>query len=214
MVEFTVAGGSNMQRPVVVALALFLLLVAGFGRAADTESIVSECDSCHGPHGASGNDDVPTIGGLPSVVISDALLTYKDNARPCPSSKYRYGDTSRQETDMCSVAKGLADDQIDAVAEHYAGKPFVPAKQQADAAKAEVGRKVHDAHCEKCHTAGGTSSEDEASILAGQWMGYLRQSLEEFKAGEREQPKNMKAKLDALGPDDIAALIEYYGSRQ
>jgi sulfide dehydrogenase cytochrome subunit len=203
-----------MHRAIAAVFGLLLLVVAGAGRTADIDSIVSDCNGCHGPHGASDNDDVPTIGGISSAVISDALLAYKDDARPCPSSKYRYGDTSRPERDMCSVAKDLSEEQIDAVAEDYAAKPFVPAKQQADAAKAEIGHKVHSAHCEKCHTAGGTNPADDASILGGQWMGYLRHSFEEYKGDKREQPKNMKAKLDTLSPDDIDALVEYYGSRQ
>jgi sulfide dehydrogenase cytochrome subunit len=203
-----------MQRAVAVVFTAFLFVVAGVGRAGDVESTINDCNGCHGPHGASGNDDVPIIGGISSAVIADALLAYKEDARPCPSSKYRYGDTSRPEKDMCSVAKDLSEEEIDAVAENYAAKPFVPAKQQADAAKAEIGHKVHSAHCEKCHTAGGTNPADDASILGGQWMGYLRHSFEEYKTNKREQPKNMKAKLDTLGPDDIAALVEYYGNRQ
>jgi sulfide dehydrogenase cytochrome subunit len=201
-----------MKRRSIVALSL--ILCAAAARAADVASLTSECDGCHGPHGASGNDDVPSIGGISSFVISDALLAYRDSARPCPASKYRYGDTSRAERDMCSVAKALEKDEVDAVAQDYATQPFVPAAQAADAAKAEAGRKLHEAHCEKCHTGGATRADDDASILGGQWMGYLRRTFEEYRGGKRDQPKNMKAKLDALTPEDFEALVQYYGSRK
>jgi cytochrome subunit of sulfide dehydrogenase len=198
----------------VVVIVFMFALATGAARAEDVESIVSDCNGCHGPHGASGNDDVPIIGGISSFVLSDALLAYKDNARPCPASKYRYGDTERPGKDMCAVAKDLSEAQIDAVAEFYAGKPFVPAKQEVDAARAAAGQKLAEAHCAKCHSAGGSNPDDDASILAGQWMGYLRHSLEEFKTDKREQPENMKAKLDEVSADDLAAIVEYYGSQQ
>jgi len=178
------------------------------------EDIAAGCNDCHGDNGVSQWNDVPTIAGLDSFTGSESLYVYKDEARPCAKSEYRQGDTSRPATDMCTVAQDLDDDQIEAIAEHYAGLPFVPAEQDFDAALASQGEAVHEEHCDQCHSDGGSNPEDEASILAGQWMGYLREAFAHYKSGEREQPKKMQEKIDALSDADVEALLHYYASQQ
>ena len=115
---------------------------------------------------------------------------------------------------MCEVAGGLDDDQIEDIAGYYADLPFVPANQEFDAALAEKGKAIHDAECSRCHSDGGSNADDEAGILAGQWMGYLRTSFEQYAAGERPQDTKMQEKMDPLSADDVEALLHYYASQQ
>ena len=196
-----------------IAPALFALSFATTASAVE-QKIIDECDGCHGENGVSQWTDVPTIAGISEGVQEDALYAYRERERPCPKSEYRAGDTSRPATDMCAVAKNLSEEQIKEVAGYYAGKPFVAAKQQTDAAKAAMGKEIHDKSCEKCHTDGGRDPEDDAGILGGQMMGYMRESLKEFAEGRREMPKEMAKKMEGLTPDQIEALVQYYGSLQ
>jgi len=83
-----------------------------------------------------------------------------------------------------------------------------------DASLAEAGKAIHQRECDRCHSDGGSNPEDEAGILAGQWMDYLQLSFAEYKSGEREQPKKMKEKMDTLSADDEKALLHFYGSQQ
>lgn len=182
--------------------------------AADHDGMVETCDGCHGENGVSQWSDMPTIAGIDAFVQSDALYYFRDADRPCKTSEYRSGDTSRTATDMCAITKDMSDDDIDAIAEHYAAQSFVPAKQEFDAGLAASGEKIHAAQCDRCHSDGGSNAEDEASILAGQWMGYLESTFAEYASGEREQPDKMKERLDALSGDDIKALLHYYASQQ
>jgi sulfide dehydrogenase cytochrome subunit len=193
---------------------LALILISVPAAAEDIGAIVESCNGCHGDDGASQWSDVPTIAGIDAFVHSEALYLYRDKERPCAMSKFRQGDTGRAETDMCGVTADLADEQIEAIAEHYAGLPFVPAKQDFDAALAEAGKAIHDADCSRCHSDGGANPDDESSILAGQWMGYLETTFAEYASGERKQPKKMKEKMDGLSADDTKALIHYYASQQ
>ena len=197
-----------------LGIAAITLIVFGAASAADLDAVIESCDGCHGDNGVSRWNDMPTIAGVDVFVHSDALYTYRDEARPCATSEYRQGDTSRAPTDMCEVAKALSDDDIEAIAEHYAALPFVPAQQEFDAALAAAGKAVHDSECARCHTDGGSNPEDEAGILAGQWMGYLETTFAEYASGAREQPKRMKDKMDALSADDVQALLHYYASQQ
>jgi len=172
------------------------------------------CNDCHGPGGVSESSDVPTIAGFPEFVHVDALYVYQDEARPCAESEYRQGDTSRPATTMCAVAAELSEDDIDAVAAAYAELPYVKAKQDFDAGLAAAGETLHKQHCDKCHSDAGTNAEDEAGMLGGQMMGYLKQSFADYASGERDQPSKMKEKMDMLSDDDVTALVNYYGSIQ
>ena len=203
-----------MKRLISIAISLTLGLFASVSLAGDLESIVADCNGCHGDDGVSQWTDVPTIAGVPEFVHSDALYVFRDEARPCNESQYKQGDTSKPATTMCAVTADLSDDMIDEIAAYYAGLPFVAAKQDFDAALAEAGKAVHEGNCDKCHSDGGANPEDEAGILAGNMMGYLEAQLADYRAGEREQPKKMEEKVSALTDDDVKALVHYYASQQ
>ena len=203
-----------MKRLISIAISLTLGLFASASMAGELESVVENCNGCHGADGVSQWTDVPTIAGVPEFVHADALYIFRDEARPCTETEYKQGDTSRPATTMCAVTADLSDDMIDELAAYYAEKTFVPAKQDFDAALAEAGKAVHEAECDRCHSEGGSNPEDEAGILAGQWMGYLNDTFAEYRAGEREQPKKMEEKLNALSDDDVKALVHYYASQQ
>lgn len=200
---------------IIFGLALTLCSVAALHvGAASLEAQVKDCEGCHGPDGVSQCPDMPTIAGVSVTSHEDAMFAYLDGIRPCEKSDYRHGDTDRAATDMCSVAKALSEDEIAALAEYFAAKKFKPMKQATDAAKAKAGEAVHEAECKLCHSEGGSNPEDDAGILAGQPMGYMKKTFAEFRSGTREQPKKMKSKLDALSDQDIDALIHFYASQQ
>lgn len=199
-----------MFRNTLILLSLF----ASSAAIADVSAIAEGCNGCHGDYGVSQWNDVPTIAGIDAFVHSDALYVYRDGARPCATSDYRQGDTSRPAASMCEIVKDKSDDDIEAIAEHYAALPFVPAAQEFDAALAEAGAAIHGRECSRCHSDGGSNPEDEASILAGQRMGYLETTFAEYASGDREQPDKMKEKMDPLSADDVKALVHYYASQQ
>ncbi len=197
-------------------LSIFSILALAFPAvaAADLDALIEDCDGCHGKGGVSEWSDMPSIAGLGEFVVIDALYIYQDGARPCAESEYRIGDTSRPATDMCKAVADLSEDDIDALGAHYGNMDWVKAKQEFDADLAAAGEAVHAKACDRCHSDAGTNPDDEASMLGGQQMGYLRTTLAEYAAGTREQPKKMKEALDALSADDVEALVHYYGSIQ
>ncbi len=201
--------------PHTIKAALFYLafgavLPASAGQPAGIQS----CADCHGAKGASTEADVPVIAGQSSAYLQATMTDYREGKRPCLESKYRAGDKSRAPTNMCKIAAAMNETEIQLSSDHFSALPFVPAKQHFDAAKAAAGKKIHAMQCEKCHSEGGSSKEDDSGILAGQWMPYLGQSFEEFSDGSRSQPKKMKSKFDDLSAAEKDALIHYYGSLQ
>lgn len=196
----------------------FLLSVLTLGipalASANMDALMENCNGCHGDNGVSQWSDVPTIAGLAEFVHVDALFIFQDEARPCTESEYRQGDTSRAATTMCAIAADLSEDDIDELAAAYAEMPYVKAAQEFDADKAVAGKTLHDQHCDRCHSEAGTNPDDEAGMLGGQQMGYLRNEFAAFADGSREQPGKMQEKLEPLSADEVEALVHYYGSIQ
>jgi sulfide dehydrogenase cytochrome subunit len=201
-----------MKRILLVVLSLAWLLPAASYAAADPK-LVDSCNDCHGDKGVTTAQDVPTIAGISAGVHGDALKAFKSKSRPCNKVSYKRGDTKRQ-GDMCSVAARLTDAEMTALADHYGKLPFVPMKQTVDAAKAAAGKALHERDCKSCHSKGGRDPADEASILGGQPIGWMKATLADLKADKTEQPKKMKEKMSKLSDADLEALAQYYGSEQ
>jgi len=207
--------GIVSRKMIYIGLAGSLVLLLATAARADVSDEIDECDSCHGKDGVSMEGDVPTIAGISAFAIEEYMYEFRDKVRPCRESKFRSGDTDREPTDMCAEAAELGEDEISEIAEHYGNMDFVPAKQEFDAAKAEAGASIHRRDCEKCHSDGGSYADDDASILAGQWMPYLEQVFADYAAGDRGMVEDkMKEKIDELDAESITALIHYYASQQ
>ena len=182
---------------------------------AEVTDIADQCDECHGADGVSTESDVPSVAGVSPFIIEEYMLEFRDEARICRESKYRSGDLERPVTDMCVIAKDMSEGDITEIAEHYGSKEFTAATQRFEADKAAAGAKLHKKHCEKCHSDGGSYADDDASILAGQWMLFLEQVFADYVTGDRNMLEDtMKEKMDALTDEENEALIHFYGSQQ
>ena len=176
-------------------------LASALANAAPPE--VAGCAKCHGENGFNPKGEVPTIAGMSEAYLEAQMSAYQKGQRPC---------AKMSGTDMCEVAKKAGSAQTKSTATYYASQKFVAAMQTIDAALAAKGKALHQAHCGVCHSSGGGEPADDAGILAGQWQAYLRSSLEEYAAGKRAQPDNMKRQMAQLSPEAIAALTAFYAS--
>jgi sulfide dehydrogenase cytochrome subunit len=190
------------------------LLGSGIAQAANVKKLVEVCANCHGKGGASSESSVPVIGGYSTEFLVNNLKAYKNKDRDCPETEYRTGSKKGTKTDMCKMVNDMSDDDMQKVAQYFAKQKFVRAKQKFDAELARKGKEIHEMSCEKCHSQGGSVAKDDAGMMAGQWMPYLRQAIEEFNAGKRPIAKKMKYKMEDLNKDDFEALVNYYGSLQ
>ena len=94
------------------------------------------------------------------------------------------------------------------------GIPYVAQKQPFDATKAAAGKLLHERDCKKCHSSGGKDPADDAGILAGQPLEWLKATLASFHQGKRDQPKNMQNVMSKLSDSEIEALANFYASGQ
>lgn len=205
-----------MQMKLALILAFFFTAIQGSVLAAESPEAIDSfdalCVDCHGKNGASVQPDIPIIGGLSAFALEENLLAFKHQERPCRATYYRAGAQDRATTDMCRIAAELSDDEIVEIAAYLAAKPFVPAKQESDPDKVARGSEIHDRLCRKCHGKGGSDPADHASILAGQWMGYLTLAFINLRAGTRWMPRNMEGRLKKLSDQDMEDLIHFYAS--
>lgn len=195
------------------SLILLAFVVPGTAPAGDIADLTVQCDSCHGPGGASGQSDMPIIGGQSAEYISDSLESFQDWGRPCIKSKYRYGDTSRPRTDMCKVTSGLSNEDIADLSAWYSAQPFIPAQQEFDAAQAQAGVPLHQEYCEMCHEQGG-SVAGRGPRLAGQWMPYMKSALKFVPTGEHLVPPAMEKPVTNLSDEELSAILNFYASQQ
>ncbi len=200
---------SDMSR---IALLLALVLPAASYAAVDAK-LIATCAECHGDKGVSAAQDVPSIAGTSAAVQSDWLKAYRAKSVPCEKVNYKHGDTSRK-GDMCSVAKDLSDAEIAGLADYYSKLPYAALKQPVDAGKAAAGKQLHDRACKSCHSSGGKDPADDAGILAGQPLEWLKVILASFQHGNSNQPKEMQNAIGKLTQPDLEALANYYASEQ
>ncbi len=200
---------------VFAVLASSVALSISAAPPATAANVLDTCAGCHGANGMSNDKDLPVIAGASSAYIGGTLQEYQSGRRTnCPEFTVLSGDKKGTKTDMCHVAKALSPTDIKAAADHYSGKPFVRAQQATDAGLAAKGKLIHNEVCEKCHTDGGSEADDDAGILAGQRVAYLKAQLDAYRAGKRTIPEKMVPKIQKLSPADVDALVQFYGSEK
>jgi sulfide dehydrogenase cytochrome subunit len=178
-----------------------LLLGAGQLSAAPTARMLADtCAGCHGTDGASVGPASPNIAGMSEIYFTDTMLAFKSG--------------ERASTVMGRIAKGYTEEEIKLMAGYFAKMPRTITGQKLDPAKVIAGEKLYSKNCSKCHDEYGTLADDDAGILASQWLPYMQYSMEDFKAGTREMPKKMKKKVDKLSDAEIDSLLQFFASQQ
>jgi len=197
-----------MVKQIITHLAACFALAAGvavLGNVAQAASpdIVKTCFGCHGDKGVSENKDIPSIAGMSAFYIEGELTAYQKGERTC--SKNAAGN-------MCEISKKLTPDEVKAASAYFETQHFSAGEQAFDSQKAAKGKGIFQVECEKCHSAGGSSPSDDAGILAGQWLPYLENTIKDFRGGKRPYADQMKPKLEALTPEQIDSLLNYFAS--
>lgn len=216
--------GSITLRNLLMAAGLLVAMPAMSAGMATPSMLANTCAGCHGDGGNSRGPATPGIAGMSKNYIINAMLAYKhgddegaiEEALASISDVVDVDDLDvlpRASTIMNQIAGGYTAAEIIAMSEYFSAQPYVAHAQPADAALVKAGERLHEKNCEKCHEDGGSYSEDDVGILAGQWTAYLQNSLADFRGGDRAMPKKMKAKLKDLSDDDVNALIAYYAGQ-
>jgi cytochrome c553 len=180
------------------------------------EFVSLNCAACHGAHGVSGADWIPSLAGMRPEALVKQLVDFQTGHRNWPI--------------MGAISNALSADDIRNVAAYYATLP-IPGSI-ADPGLLSGGRSVRSldpvvvlmyagdprrgiAPCSSCHGIQGLKRG--ASVLAGQHRNYLQRQLVAFRGrlrrnDEGEQMRVVAAQLTDREVRSLAAFLS--GGRQ
>jgi cytochrome c553 len=158
---------------------------------------VALCENCHGPGGNATIPNTPSIAGQPTTFLENQLVFFREGLRHAPV--------------MQAVAKDMKDEDITALARHFAAQKARPVASSAmDAGLATKALELAKArHCGQCHLP---AYEGRAQMprLAGQREDYLADAMIGYRDGKRTgADTTMTEVLYGISDADIRALAHY-----
>lgn len=175
------------------------LLGAAAVHAQPKPETLAACTGCHGPAGNSQIALTPSIAGQPKIFIENQLVLIREGLRDIPIMK--------------DVVVNLKDDEIVALAVHYAAQTVAPMAASVDAAKQRLGAELsRKALCGTCHLP-GYIGQNQVPRLAGQNEAYLLLAMKQFR--DHPGPGRdtiMTATLLGMKDDELAQLAHYLAS--
>ncbi len=196
---------SAMWRPLVLVPVLGLVAAAvsiGWARAQSVPIAerIKQCGACHGEDGNSRLPAIPSLAGQPEFFVVNQLFLMREGVRKVEA--------------MAGLIKGLKDDDLLALAKHFAALPAKPSGEPIDPALAARGAELAAGRrCGSCHLPSLTGA-DQIPRLAKQRVDYLSKALQELRDGRRSGADTlMSAAVAGLADADLAALAHYAASR-
>jgi cytochrome c553 len=185
------------------ALAFSVAALAGI-RAPHADPLqhrLQQCAACHGATGNSRMENVPSLAGQPELFLTNQMILMRERVR-------------RSEV-MEPFVKGLKDDEIVALARHYADLEPEPSGETVDRAVvargADLARKLR---CGSCHLP-TLAGQEQIPRLARQRIDYLIKSLLEYRSGLRSGiDTSMNGVMYRVTDADIRALAHYVASQR
>ncbi|WP_126446289.1 c-type cytochrome [Sulfuricystis multivorans] len=205
--------------------SLLLVSLIGAAKAAVPNAVMLSipCGGCHGTLGSSAGPSIPSLAGMPKDYFVASMQRFKRDGRA---------------TIMARLARAYSDIQIETMAEFFARLRPMPQNGPLDSAlvkrgasvfyklcrtchldKGALWRQIHqsrefDRECLRCHQDYGAEKTIPLPMIAGQWPEYLKLELQNFKRGVRGMSKRKAQKLEALAPEDIDAVAQFYASQK
>ncbi len=188
-----------------VAFRLGFLAMVGLAapvaqaQAQTLQAKMAVCAACHGADGNASLVGAPSLAGQPKIFIENQLVMIREGMRSIPV--------------MQGMLNGVTDEEIAAMAAHYAALPLKKPATDKDARLYPQGEKLANTmRCNICHLPNYMGRE-QIPRLAGQREDYLLHSMRQFKSNQAVgRDTVMAASLYGVSDDDIKAMA-YFLSR-
>jgi cytochrome c553 len=173
--------------------------LAGTALADTLQDRLETCATCHGKDGNSGMENIPSLAGQPELFLTNQMILIRERVR-------------RSEV-MEPFVKGMKDDEIVALAQHYARLEPKPSGEAVDEAVVARGAELARAlRCGSCHQA-SLVGQEQIPRLVRQRIDYLIKSLVEYRSGVRSGiDTSMNGVMYRVSDADIRALAHYVAS--
>lgn len=157
---------------------------------------IAQCGACHGEDGNSRMEKIPSLAGQPEFFILNQLFLMREGVRQVEA--------------MMPFVKELKDEEMDALAKHFAQLAPKPSDEKIDPALAKAGQELADPlRCASCHLP-DLSGQNQMPRLAKQRVDYLVHSLKEYRDNTRTGSDTLMNNVVAGRSDaDLTALAHY-----
>lgn len=189
-------GKAARRGAAVFTVALALGALAPASRAETIEEQAALCAACHGENGVPQQPSTPIIWGQNQGYLYLQLRDYQRGAR--------------QNEQMSPLASALTREEMMALAEYFAQRPW-PNLQQPSAPEAVAAQAIRantSVGCTGCHLeqylGAGT-----APRLSGQREDYLARTMIEFRTRARGNNPGMSDLMMVTSEEQITALAKY-----
>jgi cytochrome c553 len=179
-----------------IALTCVLIVGAACAFANTIEEKAVVCSVCHGANGIPEGSSIPIIWGQQAGYLYLDLRDFQKGAR-------------KNEV-MTTIAQNLAREDLLALAEYFAAKPWpntgAPAVSKADAAVAMATNK--SVVCTSCHLE---QFQGDSSVprLAGQQRDYLLKTMIDFRNRTRANNPGMSDLMNSCTLEQLTAMAAY-----
>jgi cytochrome c553 len=192
-------GMNKWCRPPVLGLAA-VVLAAAPALAQSLNERLQVCGACHGEDGNSKMEKIPSIAGQPEFFILNQLVLIREGVRKVEA--------------MAPVVKGMKDEEINALAAHYAKLEAKKDDEPLDQALVARGTEIaNQKKCVSCHGA-NLQGNQQVPRISRQRIDYLVQALTEFRAGTREGADTIMGQpVAGLSEADLKALAHFAASK-
>lgn len=182
-----------------VAAAFLALAPTGAG-AQSLQERLQLCGTCHGEKGTSTMEKTPSLAGQPELFLTNQLILIRDRIRISEV--------------MAPFVKGLKDDDIIALAAHYAKLTPEKSTEPVDQALAPRGEALaKNLRCASCHQANYAGGE-QIPRLVPQRIDYTIDTLQAYRDGRRYGiDTSMNGVMVGVSDGDVRALAHYLASR-
>lgn len=161
------------------------------------EIAAQRCAACHGTDGRSISAEIPMLAGQQRDFVVLQLILFREGIRQVPA--------------MQASTDKLRDDEVEALAAHYARLPALAAERAPrNAALVARGQAVAAArNCGVCHLP-DYAGRAQVPRLTGQHEAFLARTLAEYRDGRRVGiDTQMNGAVHGLSDADVAALAHY-----
>jgi cytochrome c553 len=180
-----------------IVVLVALLAGATAVKADSIEDKAAICAACHGEKGLPEDKSIPIIWGQNAGYLYLDLRDFQTGAR--------------KDDRMTPIAQSLSKEDAVALAKYFAAKPWpntgAPAASKADTKIAIAA--INSVVCTSCHLE---QFQGDSSIprLAGQEREYLVKTMMDFRNRTRANNPGMSDLMNALTPEQIAAIAAYH----
>lgn len=189
----------GLRSGVAVGLAAVWLWLGSGAAEAQKPSLAdltAMCGVCHGEDGNSKLELTPSLAGQPAFFILNQLFLMREGVRKVEA--------------MREIVKGLTDEDLQALSEHFAKLPAKRTPERIDADLAKAGAAISVARrCASCHLP-TFAGQEQMPRLAGQRIDYMIAAMKAYRDNTREGADTaMTAMVVGASDADLAALAHY-----